>query len=462
MARLRLNDLARKMGGTLIQGRPSLSFGIFNIDSRLSKPGELFFAIVDKRDGHDFIADSAARGATGAVISRDVVPPRKDFALIRVGDTIEALQTLARKVLNEHRVKVVGITGSIGKTTTKEFATALLSQKYGVLRSEGNFNNQLGLALSLLKLEKHHDVAVLEMAMSGRGEIRTLTEIAPPDVAVITNINPVHLQFLGDLEEVAKAKKEILEGTKKGGTAVLNGDDPRVKKIGRGWKGRKISFGFSTGCDIRARNIRSRGFEGLTFELVLKGKAAEFSFPFLYEAFLSNLLAAVGVASAFSLDLKDLSAQIAGLKPSGKRGILINLGRNIRLVDDSYNSNPKALESALKALSALPARRKVAVLGDMLELGDREIEFHCDAGQQVARLGWDVLITVGPLGRHLVEGALRARMSRSKIYSFENAEDAAEGLWPLLKEGDLVLIKGSRGIHTEKIVDGLRRRAKEN
>jgi UDP-N-acetylmuramoyl-tripeptide--D-alanyl-D-alanine ligase len=450
------------MGGTLIQGKPSLSVEVFNIDSRLSQPGELFFAIIDKRDGHDFIADAAARGAAGAVISRDVVPPGKDFALIRVRNTIDALQALARKVLSEYRVKVVGVTGSVGKTTTKEFAAALLSQKFNVLRSEGNFNNRLGVALSLLKLEKRHDVAVLEMAMSGKGEIRTLTEIAPPDVAVITNINPVHLQFLGDLDGVARAKKEILEGTKKGGTAVLNGDDQRVKRIAKAWKGRKIYFGFSPGCDIRARNVRSRGFEGLTFELTLNGKAAEFSFPFLYESFLANLLAAVGVASALSLDLKDISAQIACLKPFAKRGTLISLGKNIRLVDDSYNSNPKALELALKALTDLPARRKVAVLGDMLELGEREKEFHYDAGQQVARLGWDILITVGPLSRHLVEGALRARMSRSKIFSFENAEDAAQGLWPLLKEGDLVLIKGSRGIHTDKIVDALKRRAKDN
>ncbi len=461
MAVLRLDELAGTMEGRIVQGDSSLEFRNFNIDSRLCKSGDLFFAIVDRRNGHDYVADAALRGAAGAVISEDIIPPHKKFALIRVKDTQDALQTLARRVLSQQRTKVVGITGSIGKTTTKEFTAALLSSKYNVLSSEGNFNNQLGLALSLLKLDSRHEVAVLEMAMSGRGEILRLTKVAPPDVAVITNINPVHLQFLGSLEEVAQAKREILEGTKKGGAAVLNGDDSRVREIGRSWPGRKIYFGFSAGCDVRAQNIKRIGYEGMSFELDVLGKTAGFHFPFLYESFLSDLLAAAGVALAFSLSIEDISAPIESLRPFPKRGVLVQLGREIRLVDDTYNSNPRALESALGSLVSLPAQRRVAVLGDMLELGQEEQDFHEKAGRQVAALGWDVLVTVGPLSRKMAEGARQAGMKEVNIHSFDTSEEAAARIWPLLKNGDLVLVKGSRGMRTERVVEEMKKRAQE-
>lgn len=444
------------MGGIILQGSPSLNFSKFNIDSRLTESGELFFALKAKRNGHDFIAHAIEKGAAGAVISQRILPPQKNIALIQVNDTLQALQRLAKEVLSEHKIKVVGITGSTGKTTSKEFAASLLSSHFHLLKSEGNFNNELGLPLSLLRLNNSHEVAMLEMAMSAPGEIRALTHVAPPDVAVITNISPVHLQFFKSIEEIGLAKKEILEGTKKDGTAVLNGDDLHIKKIASDWKGKKILFGLSSQCDVRAQDIEKLGFKGMLFELIYGKNQRRIHFPFFYESFLYNFLAAAAIAYSLSAPFEVILDPIKTLKPFPRRGVLISLKRDIKLFDDSYNSNPKGLESALKGLADLPNKRKVAVLGDMLELGEDEIQFHIQAGKQVVRRGWDCLVTVGSLSRHIAEGALSSGMNKNQIFSFRDAEEAAKEIWHLVGDGDLVLVKGSRKIETEKIVDKMK------
>jgi UDP-N-acetylmuramoyl-tripeptide--D-alanyl-D-alanine ligase len=457
LVNLRLSEIAEKMGGEILQGLHSLSFHKFNIDSRLTEPGELFFALVAERNGHDFILAAVKKGASGAVISHKITIPDKDIALIQVNDTLEALHKLAGQVLSEHPVKVIGITGSIGKTTTKEFTWRLLSRNLNVLKSEGNFNNQLGVPLSLLKLTDEHEVALLEMAMSAPGEIRTLTRIAPPDIAVITNIKPVHLQFFNSIDEIALAKKEILEGAKNDGIAVLNGDDPLVKKIAEDRKGKKILFGLSGECEVRARNIQKNGWEGMAFELKYGNREEKISLPFFYESHLYNFLAAAASAKALSVPFEDILPQIIKLKLMPNRGTLVRLAKNIKLIDDSYNSNPAALESALKALTPLPSKRKIAVLGDMLELGEKEVEYHIQAGRQVAEWGWDVLVTVGILSQHMAEGALSSGMQADQIFSFKNSEEAAEEILPLVQEGDLILVKSSRKIKIEKIVEKLKK-----
>lgn len=460
MVSLRLDEIAEKIGGKILQGSSSLVFEKFNIDSRLTEPGELFFALVAERNGHDFVPEAINKGALGAVVSQKMTFPDKEIALIQVRDTLFALQELSRKVLMENPVKVIGITGSIGKTTTKEFIFELLSSHLIVLKSEANFNNQLGLPLSLLKLTNKHQVAVLEMAMSGRGEIALLTRLAPPDIAVITNINPVHLQFFKSLEEIALAKKEILEGTKNGGKAVLNGDDSLVRKISKSWKGEKIFFGLEKRNEIRAQKIHNAGWQGMSFELVYGKEQEEICAPFFYESYIYDLLAAVAVGFSLSLPFEALSGQAKAFRPLPMRGCLIALPKNIKLIDDSYNSNPKALESALKGLAEFPSKRRVAVLGDMLELGEREVEFHLQAGRQVAKFGWDELVTIGSLSKHMVEGACAAGMKKNQIHSFGDSDEAAEKIEPLIQEGDLVLVKGSRKIKTEKIVERLKSKAK--
>ena len=461
MAEIRLEELARRVEGRVLQGSPSLVFRGYSIDSRLAREGELFFAVVGNRDGHDFIPQAAANGALGAVVSRDTASPGKDFALVRVEDTVQALQDLAKSVLADTSVQVVGITGSVGKTTTKEFTAEILSSRYSVLKSEKNFNNRLGLALSLLKLEKRHQVAVVEMGMSAPGEIAGLTRIAPPDVSVIINIHPVHLQFFGGMEEIALAKKEILDGTKDGGTAVLNGDDPRVTRIAASWKGRRVLFGRSPACDVRASNIRHRGYDGLSLELAYGREGTAIDLPFVYESFVDDFLAAAAAAYAMSLPMEAVISKAPSLKPYAMRGTLILLGKGIRLVDDSYNSSPGALDAALKTLALLPATRRVAVLGDMLELGEKEGEFHAGAGRTAARSGWDLLVTVGPLARRMAEGATAVGMDRARILSFSDSIEAAEGIVPHLREGDLILVKGSRGVRMERIVEALKERIKE-
>jgi UDP-N-acetylmuramoyl-tripeptide--D-alanyl-D-alanine ligase len=461
MAALRLDEIAARTGGRVLQGAPGLRFEAFGIDSRLTVAGELFFAVAGRRDGHDYVAAAAGRGAAGAVVSRPVRVPDRRFGLVEVGDTVAALQALARSVLAGSRARVVGITGSIGKTTTKDFAAELLARRFRVLRSQGNFNNHLGLALSLLRLRPDDEAAVLELGMSAAGEIRALTAVAPPDVAVITNIHPVHLQFFRSMEEIVLAKKEILDGAKPGATAVLNGDSPLVLKAAAGWKGPRLLFGLGPSCDVRAEEVRRAGYEGLELAIAHGRDRIAVAFPFVNESYVMNLLAAVAVGRTFGLTLEELGPAIAGLKPSAMRGLLVTLAGGVRLYDDSYNSSPRALESALKSLGALPASRKVAVLADMLELGEDEREFHRQAGDAVARSGFDVLVAVGPLAVHIAEEAANSGLGRDRILVFPDAEAAAGRINAIVRDGDLVLVKGSRGMKMEKLVDRLKDRGKE-
>lgn len=461
MAALRLDEIARIAGGTVLQGAPGRTFSSFAIDSRLCAPGSLFFAVPGRRDGHDFVAAAAAAGAAGAVVARRIpdVPP--GFGLVLVRDTVAALQALARDVLVRKPVKVVGITGSVGKTTTKEFTAALLAPRFRVLKSEGNFNNYLGLALSLLRLEPGHEAAVLEMGMSAPGEILALTRIAPPDVAVITNVSPVHLQFFAGLEEIARAKKEILDGARPGATAVLNGDDPLVLDLAAGFPGRKILFGQAPGCEVRAEGIASKGFDGLEFLLRYGKESGRVALPCVNRAAAADFLAAAAVGLAFGLGLDEIRPAIRDLKPFAMRGAVVEAGRGLRIYDDSYNSNPRALEAALSSLAGLPAARRVAVLADMLELGEGGPEFHRRAGETVARTGWDLLVAVGPLAALIADGAIAAGLDPAAVHRFPDSGTAAAAIAGIVRDGDLVLVKGSRGMRTEAVVEALKARGKE-
>jgi len=460
LAELRLDELAQKMGGKILQGSPSLRFDRFNIDSRQSKPGELFFAITAERDGHNYISHSVQKGAAGAVISHKIPLPNHKIALIQVKDTVQALQLLAKRILQESNSKVIGITGSMGKTTVKEFTAALLSSNGNVLKSKGSYNNHLGLPLSLLLLTKEDELAVLEYGMSSSGEITALTHIAPPDIAVITNIKPVHLEFFKDIKKIAMAKKEILNGLKSKGIAVLNGDDPLVKEIAEKRKGKQIFFGTSEGHDISAKNIKNDGWKGTTFDLNYGQEMIKIFIPFFCKSSIYNFLAAASVAYALSIPAQMIARRAKHLAVFPNRGGLVHLENNIKLIDDSYNSNPAALEMALKDLSKLPGNRKIAILGDMLELGQNEIGFHTQAGEIAAQLGLDLLVTIGPLSLNMAKGAIAAGMKHSCIFSYQNSEKAAKEIKSFLKEGDLILVKGSRGIKTEKIVNELKGKGK--
>jgi len=461
MARLTLGEIARVAGGAVLQGSPAMTFERYGIDSRKAAAGELFFAVPGRRDGHDFVADAAAKGAAGAVVSRPVSVAAKEFGLVCVLDTVTALQALAHDVLLRRPVMVIGVSGSVGKTTAKEFTAALLASRFRVLKSERNYNNHLGLALSLLRLEPGHEAAVLEMGMSAAGELRALTRIAPPDVAVITNISPVHLQFFKSLDDIALAKKEILDGARPGATAVLNGDDPLVMGIAADFPGRKVTFGRGPGCDVRAEAVEPKGYAGFEFLLRYGRESGRVRFPFVNGAAMENLLAAAAVSFALGLGLDEIRPAIGGLRPFAGRGLIIEAGGGVRIYDDTYNSNPRALDAALTGLAALPAARKVAVLADMLELGEGEREFHRRAGETAARSGWDVLVAVGRLAALIAAGAAAAGMDAAAIHRFADAGEAAAAIAVIVRDGDLVLVKGSRGMKTETIVDALEARGKE-
>jgi len=458
MVELTLKRIAEITGGSIIQGPPNLSFDKYNIDSRLTQPGELFFALEAARNGHDYIFDSAQKGAAGAVISREVHPPNHNFALLKVENTLTALQRIAKSILRNQPVNIIGITGSIGKTTTKEFIYSILKNNYRVLKSKGNFNNYIGLPLSILDLKDEHEIAVLEMGMNTPGEIKTLTEIAPPDISVITNIQPVHMEFFESLHKLAAAKKEILDGTKKGGTAVLNHDDKLVLEISRGFKGRKIFFGTSENSLIRAQNIKQTSLENINFDLIYGREQTNITLSFFNESYLYNFLAAA--ATAFSLDvpLKIIKKEAKLLKPFFMRGTVSILESKITLIDDSYNSNPFALNKCLHSLARIKKGRKIAVLGDMREMGKRKEKYHLEAGKLVHHLKIDILVTVGVLGEKISQGALSSGMDKNKIFSFKSSEEAAQELIPLLKENDIVLVKGSRAVEMDKIIESIKRK----
>jgi UDP-N-acetylmuramoyl-tripeptide--D-alanyl-D-alanine ligase len=457
MVEMALHELRERMDGTILQGSPDLRFRRYNIDSRTTQPGELFFAIQAERNGHEFVLEAVRQGAGGAVISLRVSPPGPETALVQVNDTLEALQKLAGSIASTLRPRVVGITGSVGKTTTKEFTARLLANSYSVLKSEGNFNNHLGLPLSLLQLEEHHDVAVLEYGMSTPGEIAALTRIVPPDIALITNVRPVHLEFFPDIRGISRAKQELLDGAAPGGVAVLNRDDPLVAEMAAAWRGETVFFGLSDACTVRALNIRPRGWDGVSFDLAFGSETRPAALPFFNRGQLYNFLGAAAVARVLGVPLEEVAAAASQFEAFDKRGRSYRLDRDIRLIDDSYNSNPSALEEALKALAGLPGGRKLAVLGDMLELGHTEADFHAEAGELACSLKIDLLVLVGPLTLHTAEAAAGAGMDPERILVFTDSTAAAEALPSLLEARDVILVKGSRGMRMEAIVQKLLR-----
>jgi UDP-N-acetylmuramoyl-tripeptide--D-alanyl-D-alanine ligase len=419
-----------------------------SIDSRTLAPGQLFFAIAGPRfDGHGFVAEAAAKGAAGAVVGREVAAP-PDFPLIRVADTTRALQDLARDVRLSAGLPVVAITGSTGKTTTKDMTAALLGTRGPVLKTEGNLNNRYGLPLTLLKLAESHQAAVLELGMSAAGELRELAAIAAPDVAVITNVAAVHLEFFASLDAIAAAKAELLEGLAPGGAAVLNGDDPRVRRIGEAQRGTVLWFGRDRRYAVSAENWRGSAF-GMRFDLVIEGRKHDVALPLAGPHFVMNFLAAAAAAHRLGVAPEAIAEAATRMKPAAHRGELLRLDHGVTLLDDCYNSNPLAVEAATIALEMAGGRRRVAFLGDMLELGPTAPALHRRTGEAVApRL--DVVVAVGSLAPHFLEA-----IAGKQTHAFADAPGAALASATIVKPGDAVLVKGSRGVRMESIVAAL-------
>jgi UDP-N-acetylmuramoyl-tripeptide--D-alanyl-D-alanine ligase len=423
----------------------------YSIDSRTVAAGELFFAVKGERlDGHDFVAQALEKGAAGAVVQRDQLHRYAgETRLLAVADTLIALQTLATAVRKFWGKTLVGVTGSAGKTTTKEAIAHVLGAQFRVLKSEGNFNNHFGLPLMLLKIEPEHDVAVIEMGMSHAGEIRALAKIAQPEIGVVTNVAPVHLEFFDSLAGIARAKYELIESLPSNGTAVLNADDEYVSQFGRDFKGTVIRYSIRAGADIRAEQIRTRGAEGSEFDVVVADARERVHLPLVGEHNILNALAAVGVGLARGMKLADAAGTLATLTPADKRGQVLQLG-NITVVNDCYNSNPKALAAMVDALAGMKAKRRIVVAGEMLELGPASEEMHRAAGRQIAERKIDVLLGVRGQAQTMVESA---RDNGIQAVFVATPEEAGEWLARETRDGDVVLFKASRGVKLEKAIE---------
>jgi len=423
----------------------------YSIDSRTIQPAELFFAVKGERfDGHDFVHQALERGAVSAVVRKDQLArfPVKT-CLLAVDDTLTALQTLATAVRRLWGKPVVGVTGSAGKTTTKEAIAHVLATRYPVLRSEGNFNNHFGLPLMLLKLQPEHQVAVIEMGMSHAGEIAALAKIAQPEIGVVTVVAPVHLEYFDSLASIARAKYELIASLPAGGTAVLNADDEYVSQFGRDFPGKVVLYGTRKPADVRAENIESLGAEGSAFDIVVQGVREPATLALIGTHNISNALAAVAVGLDRGIHLSEIVAALASLTPADKRGEVVQLG-NIKVINDCYNSNPKALEAMVDALVTMPAKRRIVVAGEMLELGPSGELMHRCAGKHIADKKIDVLIGVRGQAQSMVEAAEAAGM-RAEFAA--TPEEAGEWLARESREGDVVLLKASRGVRLEKALE---------
>jgi UDP-N-acetylmuramoyl-tripeptide--D-alanyl-D-alanine ligase len=457
---LTLADVLASTGGRL--AAPAASESVFtgvSIDSRTIEPGALFVALRGPRfDGHDFLLEAAGRGAAAALVHREAPAPA-GFPLVRVADTTQGLSDLARHVRRGAALPIVGVTGSVGKTTTKDMTAHLLATRGLVLKTEGNLNNQYGLPLTLLRLAPEHTAAVLEMAMSAPGEIRALSHLAEPDVATITRVAPVHLEFFPSVDAIAEAKAEILEGLRPGGVAVLNGDDPRVRAIGERFRGRVVWFGWDRRYDVSADSWSGTAL-GMRFVLRLGGRMVDVALPLAGRHFVTSFLAAAAAAHVLGVPPEAMAEAATSLHPAPHRGEVRQLGEEVVLLDDCYNSSPEALEAAVAALSLAPGRRRVAVLGDMLELGPTGPALHHAAGLALAGRV-DVVASVGPLARKILEGAREAGLGATCLHHFADAAEAAAAVPDLLRPGDAVLVKGSRGVRLESVVDAIAARLGE-
>ncbi|MGO9865233.1 MAG: UDP-N-acetylmuramoyl-tripeptide--D-alanyl-D-alanine ligase [Terriglobales bacterium] len=431
----------------------------YAIDSRTVEPGELFFAVKGEHlDGHDFVEQALGRGAIAAVVEkRQLARYSSSSNLLAVDDTLVALQTLATAERKIWAKTAIAITGSMGKTTTKEAMAHLLAVKYRVHRTKGNFNNHFGLPLGLLTLEPEYDVAVVEMGMSHPGEISALARIALPNQAVVTNVAPVHLESFDSIAGIARAKYELIEALPHGGTAVLNADDQYVSQFGRDFKGKVILFGLKPTADVRAENIEVLGSDGTRFDLVSREMSQPVQSPLLGKHNVYNVLAAAAIALEHGITPPEIASALPSLQAADKRGQVVQLG-NIKVLYDCYNSSPRALMAAVDTLAAMPARRRIVVAGEMLELGSTGEQLHRECGRYIAKNAaanssgskLDFLLGVRGLAQPMVEAASEAGMKAEFVAT---PEEAGEWLARETREGDVVLLKASRGVKLEKALE---------
>jgi UDP-N-acetylmuramoyl-tripeptide--D-alanyl-D-alanine ligase len=433
-----------------------------SIDSRTVRPGELFVAIHGPRhDGHDHVASALDQGALAAVVAESQASRYSHDVRTRsivVADSFEALKQLARAVREAWGGKIAGVTGSVGKTTTKEILAALLGAKLRVLKSEGNFNNEYGLPLTLFRLEETHQAAVLEMGMSRRGELARLAAIARPDVGVVTRVAPAHLEFFASVDEIALAKRELIEGLNgRESTAVLNADDPRVAAFGAVAPGRVLTYAIDAPAFFSAEAIEDRGALGSAFDYVSPEGRVRLELPVPGRHTIYNALAALAAASVWNIGAAEAQSVFRMLRVPAMRGELLQFSNGAALINDSYNSSPAALHAMVSVLAATPNfQRRILAAGEMRELGAASPALHREAGIFTAKTGKvDWVIGVAGDAKQIVEGALAGGIPQSRTMFFSSSEEAAKFLEEFIAPGDVLLVKGSRGVKMERIVEAL-------
>ncbi len=452
-------EILKVTGGEMLQGNIRALIKGFSIDTRTLKPGDCFVALEGEHtDGHKYILDAMEKGASGAIISYinegESYPANR--TLIRVKEPLEALQKISSYYRNKFSLKVIGVTGSSGKTTTKDFIASVLGYSFKTLKTEGNLNNHLGLPLILLRLKKEHQAVVLEMGMRNRGEISLLTRLSRPEVGVITNIGEAHLELLGSKDEIAKAKGELLEEMNSGNTAILNGDNYWLRRIAEEFKGKgkAILYGLQGEVDIKAYGLTPKN-KGTDFKVNIRGQEEDFFIPLPGEHNVYNALAAVTCALYFGVPLQEIKMGLANPDLTGMRMEIIDASRGVTIMNDAYNANLSSTKASLKTLALIgKGSRLIAVLGDMLELGSIKEEAHKEVGQFAASIGVDTILGVGDLMLITVTEARERGVSNS--WHFTDHVKLKKKLSEITQPGDYILVKGSRGMKMEKIVEFLK------
>jgi len=458
-----VDEVACALGVTPPGGVDSLArLAGVSIDSRTVARGELFVAIHGPRhDGHSFVVAALEAGALAGVVAEDRLlgyPEQYRSKLLAVPDTLAALQDLAQAVRTRWGRRLAAVTGSAGKTTTKEILAALLAARFRVLKSEGNLNNEFGLPLQLLRLDEADEAAVVELGMSHAGELKRLAEIARPDVGVVTRVAPVHLEFFASLDEIALAKRELIEGLAgRESVAVLNADDSRVARFAQAAPGRVVTFGVAERADFRAENILDRGLNGSEFDFLGPEGRARLSLPLPGRHNISNALAALAAASVWGVGAAEAREVFPKLEATGMRGRVLHYDAGFTVINDCYNSNPVALAAMVGLLTSTPAAgRHILAAGEMLELGPASADLHREAGRAAAATGkLDWIIGVQGEAENFVRGAVEAGHLDTQAKFFASSTEAGAFVGNLMERGDVLLVKGSRGVKMERIVEAL-------
>lgn len=461
MATLTAGGIESFTGGILARGMRSTPVTGVSIDSRTTRPGDIFFAIRGpNNDGHAFIPAALERGAVGAVVVTDYTTEEQlpaGCVIVKVGDTHEALRDVAAEVRRQWRGTIVGVTGSMGKTTTKEFAAQILQTEFSVYRSPGNYNNLFGLPLALFGLSQDDHIGIFELGMSAPGEIAAMCRIARPSVGVVTNVAPVHLEFFDSVDGIARAKAELMESLPADGLFVFNADDPRVSAMARRYAGRSISFGLSESAQVRADAVELSGLGETRFRLHLAGMVRPAVIPVSGKHFVWNALPGVALALHYRLSPDQIVESLRHLRQAHMRGQAIRFAPGFTVIDDSYNSNPRALMQMIENLAQTTGfGRRIVVAGEMLELGRESGRLHYACGEWAARNGIDIVAGVQGSAREIARGAAGAGIPAERALYFPAADEAAEFLAGAVRDGDLVLVKGSRGVRLERVIQYLR------